>query len=240
MARKGTFNEISIRSEYLNETMEVKWYLPESFSELYKHHLCIMQDGDDYFQLGRVATLSDRLHDKNIIDNTVFVGIHYQDKEDRVRKYSPEGEQQEAYMKFLVKEVVPFLEEELPGYCIGRSRTLMGDSLAGSLALMTALKYPNTFGNVITQSPYVNDQVFDAVKSAKSLESTTIYHTIGTEETEVETTDGEIKDFYHPNLELRDMLTESGADYIFHELEGEHTWKQWQGDLKRAIETVFS
>jgi enterochelin esterase-like enzyme len=33
-----------------------------------------------------------------------------------------------------------------------QARTLIGDSLGGTVSLMTALDYPNMFGNVIMQS----------------------------------------------------------------------------------------
>ncbi|MFD1040691.1 alpha/beta hydrolase [Virgibacillus byunsanensis] len=240
MGRKGSFIEKQIESKYLNETMTLKLYQPESFSPLYKYHICIMQDGNDYFQLGRVATLSDKLHEENDITNTIFVGIHYQDKFDRKDKYHPSGQQQDDYIKFLVHEVVPLLDEELPTYHMGHSRALMGDSLAGTLALMTALKYPNTFGKVIMQSPYVDHTVLHAVQDAKGLHSIDIYHTIGTAETEVDTTAGKKEDFITPNRVLNNLLNEKGASYTYHELEdGAHTWKYWQKDLTRALTSMF-
>ncbi|WP_164670398.1 alpha/beta hydrolase [Virgibacillus doumboii] len=240
MGRKGTMIDKEINSSYLNETMTLKIYQPESFSPLYKYHICIMQDGDDYYQLGRVATLSDRLHGNEEINNTVFVGIHYQDKYDRRTKYHPSGEQQQAYIKFLVHEVMPFLDDLLPTYHMGQSRALMGDSLAGTLALMTALKYPNTFGKVIMQSPYVDETVKQSVQEAKDMYAIDIYHTIGSAETEVDTTDGKKSDFLTPNRELNDLLAKKGMSYTYYELEnGEHTWKYWQKDLKHALITMF-
>lgn len=240
MKRKGQFKDTMINSRYLDEAVEIRWYLPEGFSDLTKCHVCIMQDGNDYFQMGRVATLSDKLHEAKAIEDTVFVGIHYTDRFDRQDKYHPHGKKNAAYIKFLVNEVVPFLDKELPGYHVGSSRALMGDSLAGTLGLMTALKYPNTFGKVIMQSPYVDETVLHSVRNTNAFSSISIYHTIGTEETEVETTDGEIKDFYHPNLQLRDLLETKGSEYVFHELDGKHTWKPWQKDMERLLQTMFS
>lgn len=228
-----------ITSLYLNETLTITWYQPEAFSSLYKYHICIMQDGNDYFQLGRVATLSDRLHSDGSITNTVFVGIHYRDKYDRRKKYHPQGEEQEAYIQFLVREVIPLLDEVLPTLHMGKSRTLMGDSLAGTLALMTAIRYPNTFGQVIMQSPYVDDTVLEKVEAAENMQTIDIYHTIGTEETAVGTTDGKVSDFLSPNRRLQEMLTQKNISYAYHELDGEHTWKAWQKDLPRALKTMF-
>ncbi|WP_369404974.1 alpha/beta hydrolase-fold protein [Piscibacillus salipiscarius] len=92
MGRQGTMLDKEIKSQYLDETFVIKIYKPENFSPLYKYHICIMQDGDDYYQLGRAATVSDRLHSKSEIENTIFAGIHYKDRYDRWDKYHPDGE----------------------------------------------------------------------------------------------------------------------------------------------------
>ncbi|MBO8156306.1 MAG: esterase family protein [Bacillaceae bacterium] len=239
MGRKGTMIEREIDSQYLHETLTIKIYRPENFSPLYKYHLCIVQDGNDYFQLGRLATYSDELHEEGEIEDTIFAGIHYKDRYDRREKYHPDGERNEAYMKFLRFEVVPMLDEELPGYYLGGSRALMGDSLGGTISLMTALKYPNTFGRVIMQSPYVDETVLQMVRESKDVSAMSIYHTIGLNETEVPTTDGEKKDFLEPNRELNKILREKTNEYTYYELDGDHTWKYWQKDLKRALVKIF-
>src|SRR5699024_5236679 len=87
MARKGKMYDIQIESTFLQETMTVKVYEPEQYNSLYENQIVIMQDGDDYFQLGRVATVSDEMHDDYELSNTVFVGIHYIDRFDRLKKY---------------------------------------------------------------------------------------------------------------------------------------------------------
>lgn len=241
MGRKGKMLEKHIDSKYLLETMTLKLYLPEFFTPLYKYHVCIMQDGNDYFQMGRVATKSDQLHDDGEIENTIFVGIHYEDRFDRRKKYHPAGEQQLAYIKFLAHEVVPFLDDTLPTYQMGQARTLMGDSLAGTLALMTALRYPNIFGRVIMQSPYVDDLVLQAVAAADNIPALDIYHSIGTAETAVKVTDGAILDFLEPNRRLHKELKQLPITYHYKELEqGEHTWKYWQNEMSEVLTTMFS
>ncbi|WLR47513.1 alpha/beta hydrolase-fold protein [Halobacillus litoralis] len=239
MSRDGSMTEYTIDSQYLQETMTLRVYTPKNFSPLYKYHFCIMQDGNDYYSMGRAATLSDKLHKENKIENTIFIGIHYNDKYDRQDKYHPDGKKQGEYVNFLIREVVPFLDDELPGYCMGRGRTLVGDSLAGTLALMTAVKFPNIFGNVIMQSPYVDEHVKEVVQSTRDFSSLTIYHTIGMEETDVETTEGARKNFLEPNRELREFLNRQPLAYTYHELDGDHTWGTWQKDFERALLKMF-
>lgn len=239
--RLGTMKEYVLDSFYLQEKMPIKVYTPEHFSTEKKYNIFIAHDGDHYFQIGRLATLSDEFHQTNQIEPTVFVGIHFIDRQDRRKKYHPDGVKNKAYTNFLVFEVVPFLDKIIPSTQEGNSRTLAGDSLAGTLALMTAEKFPNVFRRVIMQSPYVNETVIDRLKNSKSLSLLDIYHTIGTDELAVETTDGKTMDFVTPNRAIHQLISQSKASYIYEEIGGgNHTWKYWQGDLRKAILQMFT
>ncbi|MGM8364364.1 alpha/beta hydrolase [Virgibacillus sp. W0181] len=241
MALKGKMIEKNITSSYLNETISLKIYQPESIDPLYQHTVCIMQDGDDYFQIGRISTLSDKLHTNEDISNTTFVGIHYIDRYDRVKKYHPKGEQYESYLRFLTHEVLPLLEESLPLNPLGIRWALMGDSLAATIALLTAIKYPNLFEIIILQSPLVDNPVKNEVRKAENISGLHIYHTIGQSETSVPTSVfGEI-DFLTPNRELHDLLKEQNNNYTYQEFEhANHTWKHWQKDLPHALKEMLA
>lgn len=240
MARKGKMYERVIESEFLQEKMNIKIYEPGNFNSLYESNVCMMQDGNDYFQIGRIATLSDRLHENEEIENTTFVGIHYIDRFDRLKKYHPDGEQFEAYQQFLVNEVVPFLNDLLPINPLGTVRTLIGDSLAGTISLITALNYPDMFQKVIMQSPLVNDSVLNIVKGLGKIDSLEIYHSIGLEELAVPTTkDGKV-DFLTPNRQLAELFKGNNR-YHYNEIEhGNHTWKFWQKELPDVLEKMLS
>ena len=151
-------------SEALAEEIELLVYLPYNFSPLFKYTLVIAQDGRDYFQMGRIGRVADELLANDEIENIIIVGIPYQDRLDRRRKYHPDGEQHAAYVRFLAHELVPFLDEKFPTYQMGYGRALIGDSLGGTVSLLTALQYPHTFGKVIMQSPLVDETVLQAVR----------------------------------------------------------------------------
>src|SRR5699024_12560844 len=76
--RKGTMIDKEINSKYLSETMQLKKYQPESFSPLEKYHICIMQYGDDYYQMVRLATVSDDLHENFENESTIYVSSHHE------------------------------------------------------------------------------------------------------------------------------------------------------------------
>ncbi len=237
---RGKIKEIVFTSNELGEDISLIVYLPASFSPLYKYSLVIMQDGKDYFQLGRIGRTADELLKNQEIENIIIVGIPYKDVTDRRKKYHPDGEQHRAYSRFLAHELVPFLDKEFPTYQMGMGRTLMGDSLAATASLMTALQYPHTFGKVILQSPMVNEKVLEKVNQMEQPHLLSVYHVIGKDETEVHIQPDDIRDFLTPNRELSTLFTEKNFPYFYDEFEGNHTWTYWQPDLKRAFRKMFS
>src|SRR5574342_1251169 len=161
---KGTIKELTFHSKELGEDILLLVYLPANFSPLYKYSLLIAQDGRDYFQLGRIARLADEFLFQREIENLIIVGVPYKNVEDRRKKYHPNGSQNQQYIRFLAHELVPFLDQEFPTYQMGSTRALIGDSLAATVSLMASLEYPNTFGKIILQSPYVNETIVTKVQ----------------------------------------------------------------------------
>lgn len=236
---KGTIKEITFHSHELGEDMQLLIYLPANFSPLYKYSLLICQDGKDYFQFGRIGRLADEYLYNKEIENIIIVGIPYKNVTDRRRKYHPDGPQSKQYIRFLAHELAPFLDAEFPTYQMGTTRALIGDSLAATISLMTALHYPHTFGKVLLQSPYVDEQVIKMVKNSVHPELLDIYHVIGVQETEVKMTDGRTGDFLTPNRMLSKAFREKSFTSFYEEFAGNHTWTFWQPDLRRALKLMF-
>ncbi|MFB1081340.1 alpha/beta hydrolase [Jeotgalibacillus sp. JSM ZJ347] len=239
MPKTGTVKEHRIYSEALQEEMDLLVYLPHNYSPLYKYTVLIAQDGKDYFQLGRMPRLLDQLNEDEKIENLIFVGVPYKNVKDRYDKYHPGGGQHDAYVRFIARELVPFIDEEYPTYHIGIGRALIGDSLAGTVSFQTALKYPNTFGRVIMQSPLVNDDVIGQAKQFKDTQLINFYHIIGTGETSVKTTSGSEANFLEPNRELHKVMEDKNFSVFYDEFDGDHSWKYWQPDLTRVMEKMF-
>lgn len=238
-AKAGIVKETLLYSKELEEEVTLLIYLPKNYSPLYKYSLIIAQDGQDYFRLGRIPRQTEELLSRKEIENVIIVGIPYRDVQDRRDKYHPEGPKQKAYIRFLAHEVVPFLDKEFPTYQMGAGRALIGDSLAGTVSFMTALTYPNTFGKVMMQSPYSDEAVLQMVKDFSSPALLSVYHQIGTKETEVKTTDGSISDFLTPNRELHTAIEAKGIPSVYEEFEGDHKWTYWQPSLKKILKTMF-
>jgi enterochelin esterase-like enzyme len=236
---RGSIKEYSFYSTELGEELPVLVYLPANFSPLYKYSLLIAQDGRDYFQLGRIGRLADELLHERQIENIIIVGIPYKNVDDRRKKYHPEGDQNKAYIRFLAHELVAFLDQEFPTYHMGSTRALIGDSLGAAVSLLTALQYPHTFGKVLLQSPFINNQIIEKVRNFTEPQLLQIYHVIGNKETEVKMTNGEISNFLQPNRVLSTIFSEMPFSYFYDEFNGDHTWTNWQPDLRRALLSTF-
>lgn len=232
---KGTVKDISFYSECLQEQIQLLIYIPANYTPLYRYNILIASDGKDYFQLGGIPRLADELIDDYEIEHLIIVGVPYKSVEDRKRKYIPSGDQHEAYLRFLAHELVPYLDQEFSTNALGACRGLIGDSMAATVSLLAAVKYPHVFGKAILHSPYVDDLVMEKVRMAKEFDQLSIYHVIGTDENEVILKDKTVKDFLTPNRKMHELMVEMGYETFYEEFKGNHTWKYWKPDLKRAL-----
>ncbi|MDN4606884.1 alpha/beta hydrolase [Sporosarcina highlanderae] len=235
----GKIEEVSFYSNALGEEMQLLIHLPHQYSPLYKYSVLFASDGKDYFQYGRIGRVADELVNDGEIDNMIVVGIPYKSVKERRRMYHPNGDRHKEYIRFLAHELVPYIDENYPTYQVGAGRGLIGDSLAATISLLTALKYPNCFGKVILHSPYVDDYVLEQVEALEDPSAFSIYHVIGKEETEVKTTEDGVQDFLTPNRKLNNLIKRRGFSYFYEEFIGDHTWKYWQKDVRRAIKNSF-
>ncbi|MCZ2257199.1 alpha/beta hydrolase [Sporosarcina sp. G11-34] len=237
--KQGKVEEFTIQSKELGEDMQVIVHLPHNYTPLYKYNVLIASDGKDYIQYGRVGRVIDEFIESGDIEDVIFFGVPYKSVSERRRMYHPEGDKREAYTRFLAHELVPYIDEHYPTLQIGAGRGLIGDSLAATISLLTAVKYPHTFGKVILHSPYVDDFVLEKVQSVKDSSAFSIYHVIGEGETEVNTQVDGVQDFLTPNRELKKVIESQEFLYFYDEFKGDHTWKYWQPDVRRALAMVY-
>ncbi|WP_239673625.1 alpha/beta hydrolase [Mangrovibacillus cuniculi] len=236
---QGRVEEIEFYSKSLESTISVLLYKPANYSPLYKYHTVIVQDGKDYFQLGRLPRIADELLAEGKMENTLFFAIPYPDVKTREQWYHPDGSLKENYIRFIAHELTPYIDANYPTFQIGNGRMLMGDSLAGTASLMIALQYPHTFGKVAVYSPYVNETVLSKVAEMSQPELLSVYHVIGDQEDDFLAPSGVRKDFLHPNRDLRELMSRKGYQVFYEEFEGSHSWKYWQPDLKRALKMML-
>ncbi|USD83912.1 esterase family protein [Bacillus safensis] len=237
--KTGIIQEETLQSKELGADMTILIYLPVNYSPLYTYHVIIAQDGHDYFRLGKIGRQAEELMQNKEMERSIIIGVPYESVTERRNTYHPDGTKFEAYKRFLANELIPYIDKHYPTYQIGSGRTFIGDSLGATISLMTAIDYPSLFGGLILQSPYVDESVLEAVKQSTALSHYAIIHQIGLEETAVKTTDGQVLDFVQPNEDLKALLEQTGADYLFETFEGDHKWTFWQPLIAPSLKRML-
>lgn len=237
---RGSVKDVLFFSKALQEELQLYVYVPANYTPLQSYNLLIASDGNDYFQLGGITRVADELINDYEIEELIIVFVPYKNAADRREKYVPGGEKYEAYLTFLTAELMPYLESNYSIEHDPAGRGLIGDSMAATISLMGAITHPDIFGKAILQSPYVDEQVFEAVKNFNEPDKVSIYHIIGKQEDEVVTMEKKVEDFLTPNRELHELMKEKDFPVFYSEFNGNHTWKYWKPDLKRALVHNFS
>ncbi|WP_091742302.1 alpha/beta hydrolase [Marininema mesophilum] len=234
---KRTILKREVESQHLGETRPFQVYLPPEHDESESYPVLYLQDGDDYFNLGRLATQANQL----ILDNEIhpFVAVALPvDKAKRTSEYAPIGERFDRYLQFFAEELIPAVEENFPVSTHPDERVLGGSSLGGTVSLHLALQYPQKFQRILSQSGAFLEQTLDKIGQSGSLGYLEIYQTIGKSETAVPTHLGNL-DLLARNREVHRALSERDADVEYSEQEGDHTWGFWQRDLPIALKFFF-
>jgi enterochelin esterase-like enzyme len=234
---KRTIVKKEIRSRYLDEVKEIQVYLPPQYDETVTYPVLYLQDGDDYFNLGRIATQANQLIYEKHIRPVIMVAVPV-DKSKRTAEYSPIGERNRLYLQFFTEELLPEIESEFPVDRTPDGRVVGGSSLGGTVSLHLALEYPEDFRQVLSQSGAFLEATIDRIRQTVSLDDLVVYQSIGKAETAVPTHMGKL-DLLARNREVYRHLQDKQAQVHYVEKEGDHTWGLWQKDIPDALKTFF-
>ncbi|UDI78696.1 esterase family protein [Staphylococcus taiwanensis] len=239
--KAGKINKHILHSSILERDVTLSVYLPEDYSELFKYQVIICFDGLDFLRFGRLQREYERLRRDEEIERAIIVGFHYEDVDKRREEFHPQGSRSNKTVQAVGKEVLPFIDHTFPTYKIGNARILMGDSLAGSIALLTALTYPTIFSQVAMLSPHSDETVLEKFNNCLQYKELSIWHAIGKEEIDFELpTTGERANFLTPNRALSKAIQQKDVTYHYQEFEGGHNWKSWKPMLPEILTYFLS
>ncbi|WP_462248866.1 alpha/beta hydrolase [Ekhidna sp.] len=182
----------TIDSEILEEQRNLLIHLPTQFDPSKTYPVMYVLDGSS--QDFRIAGIAEILSRAGVINDMIIIGIP---NTDRNRDLTPhyifqktDGErlgEGDQFLKFLVNEVIPFIESQYPtnGY-----RMLAGHSRGGLFTFYAYLEQPEVFDALFCFSPSFwrdNTIIFEKSQqfySADREEHPFIYMSLGTEENE--------------------------------------------------------
>lgn len=230
----GTISDHTIDSQFLGETRTIFVYTPPGeligakFPSVYFH------DGSDYLNLIDTRTTLDRLIGSRAIPPIVAVFIP---PTDRTIEYN----RNDAYVNFVVEEVVPLVQNEYNTDPDPTKTATLGASMGGLISLYIAGQHPDTFGLVASQSGavgYGDDAVIDMFDMPRQL-PLRLHLLIGTYETGIVTSTGDDGDFLAANRRLRDVLERRGYDFAYTEAPEGHSWGLWATHIGEALRFLY-
>lgn len=228
---KRTIVKEVIESQFLKEERSLRIYLPPGYNEVLSYPVVYCQDGEEFFNFGRIATYANQLILDEGIEPFIVVGIEV-DVKKRTAEYAPFGDRHEAYVRCIMEEIIPFVEQKYRARA--DDRVLAGDSLGGSMSLHLSLLYPGEFPRIISLSGAYYEESQEIIARASALGWLDVFMIVGLQENEYETDHGTF-DFVDLNRRTRDLLTERGATVRYAEKEGKHLWGFWQKELPDAL-----
>ncbi|MFB6363601.1 alpha/beta hydrolase [Paenibacillus elgii] len=235
---KRTIVKETVFSHALGQERSLRVYLPPGYNELLSYPVVYCQDGEDFFNFGRIATTMNRLIFDDNVEPAIIVGVDV-DKTVRTSEYAPEGERFRAYCAFFAEELIPFMQDRYPVRADLNERILAGDSLGGTVSLHLALDYRSLFCQVISLSGAFLQSTQDRIEAEDDLSWLKLSMVIGLDETEVATERGTF-DFVEANRKTKQLLVTRSCSLHYEEKPGKHIWGFWQNELPGMLKQFLT
>ena len=235
--RAGELEERVIPSEAFGAGRQLTLYLPARFRSRRRYPLVIVHDGPDYLKYAGIKTVLDNLVHRLEIPGMIVALVH---PEKRLNEYAADP----RHARFLVEELVPELERELPLLGKPENRCLLGASMGAVAAFHAAVTYPDFFGNLLLQSgsfafsdigesprgpalePVV--ELMNSYREDPRTIGRRIFLSVGTYESLV-----------YENRSLVPVLGSTGMEVRYVEARDGHNWENWRDRLREGLSWLF-
>lgn len=195
--------------------------------------LLVVFDGQDYLRRAWLTHMVDNLIAQRRIRPIALAMVEH-GRQARFVEYACS----DSTVTFLTRCVLPLACEHLtlldvrehPG-----AYGVLGASMGGLISLYTALRLPEVFGHVLSQSGAFGLDVgghelvvFDLIRNQQQADSTRIWMDVGRYE------------FLYPfNEMMRTLLAEKGYEVAYRAYNGGHNYTSWRNDMWRGLEWLF-
>ena len=239
-APEGTLKDLVLDSGALGRSASTTVYLPAGFDVggSRRYPLLVVHDGGDYLHYAQLKTVLDNLVHRHRMAEVVVAFSH---PGERLVEYADDP----RHARFLVDELVPAMEAELPLVAEPWGRGLMGASFGAVASLAAARRAPGFFGRLLLQSGSFawssngcsqrRGPIWEPVKSfvdgyteAPTPVSERVFVTCGVYESLI-----------CENRALVPRLRHTGMDVGFTESLDGHNWESWRDRLGEALPWLF-
>lgn len=234
---KGKIDQYQFKSRILNNERDIWVYIPPSYqSEKGPYPLLIVFDGQAYTsQLIPGPMILDNLIGAGKIAPIVTLFISSIDQNKRNRElpcYVP-------FIDSLTQELLPWLKRNYHVTSDPSQTIVAGSSYGGLAATFAALRYPQKYGNVLSQSgafwwqpPQSSSPWILKQYASLPIQSIRFYLDVGDQETEIWE---EKMSMLAVNRQFRDLLINKGYSVYYYEFHGGHEYDCWRKTFSRGL-----
>jgi enterochelin esterase-like enzyme len=232
-AKPGKLDEVTLDSKVFGRR-GVGVYVPARFSRRRRYPLLVVHDGHDYLRYASLGNILDNLMDRLEVADAIVV---LTSSPDRLLEYADH----ERHAKFIVEDLLPFIEKVFPVEARPQSRCLMGASFGAVASLSTASRYPGVFGRMLLQSGSFaftdighrnhRGPLFDPVVALMNR-----FRADPTAFSErVFVSCGMYESLIYENRSLVPLLLSTGMDVRYVEARDGHNWENWRDRLREGL-----
>lgn len=221
---KGKMETVFLQSEYLGNERRFWVYTPPAYSTTQDPYgLLVLFDGWSYAKITPTRTTIENLLAAGRIDPMVIVMVDQRDRALELACYDPWNE-------FLTGELIPWIQSKYHVSTQAADTSVGGGSRGGLAAVCAAWKYPDVFGNVLSQSGYFTwDPLEETAAYEEELEFEWIIRQLATTpivDVRFVLSVGKLEfehEFFHgptllqSNRHMRDVLLAKGYDITYFE-----------------------
>jgi enterochelin esterase family protein len=222
----GSVIDTQFTSNTLQNTRDARIYLPAGYDQsTQRYPVVLFHDGPDYLSLARAATILDNLIHERRIPPCIAVFLP---PVERSEEYA--GSRRDAFAAFVVDVVMAAVDRSYRTRSDPAARAVMGSSNGGNIALYTAMRYPDCFGNAGAQSSNIISDIHESFRDGPLL-PLRLYLDLGTYD---------IPLLLPLVRSFVPVLDDRGYDYLYQEHHEGHSWGNWRGHIDDALEFFFA
>ena len=249
-----------IFSRHLQDFRKAHVFLPPSYQKSSKHyHVLYVNDGQDMKMLQLKENLN-KLYSEELIEEIIVVALPAHNRMQEygtagIPDYKRRGSLAGKYTKFIINELIPFINAQYRTSKFIPKTGIIGFSLGGLTAFDITWNYPFHFGLVGAFSASFwwrskafeegydedNDRIMhNIVKASAKKEGLKFWFQAGTEDEKEDRNNNGIIDAIDDILDLMKILEDKGyqpeLDMYYEEVEGgEHNYDTWSEVLPKFL-----
>jgi predicted alpha/beta superfamily hydrolase len=245
-------------SDILDNDRTLLVYLPPGYDDQpgRRFPVLYMHDGQNLFDAStsfaghewQVDEAAERLISNGDIEPIIIVGIY--NNADRMAEYTPrpDGDKPDAYARFVVQEVKPFIDRTYRSDPAREKTGVAGSSLGGLISLYMAREYADTFGRCAALSPSLwwNDRWLLGQWQARDtgwMTHTRFWIDVGTDEGRAEPGEA-VRSSVTNARDLAGLFDRAGlkrgAGYQYLEVQGaKHNEQAWSARIQRVLTFLY-